>query len=137
MNIMTQSNKIALQIFADQRIHAITDVTGFGLLGHLSEMLGTDQGVIIQLSEVPILSEIKGLSSTQMKTIYTDDNQAYVMRRKRIRSHIDNIEKLALFDPQTNGSLLVIAQKSATSFLQENGFQCIGEITNTNDIVIR
>lgn len=137
IDIMTQSNSIAQTIATSKDVHALTDITGYGLLGHLSEMLNSSQGAIIYLNTIPFLHQIHNLSYVQMKTKYINANLEYVKQRKKFKYTIDSSEKLTLLDPQTNGGLLAVAGTNASKFLIENGFTCIGEITDSNEIIVR
>jgi len=125
--IMTTSNKIALNL-VDAEIHALTDVTGFGLLGHLTEMLDDGQGANISTKNVPYLTGICKLPYLQLKTRFIDDNISYLKKVKKLRGDLDSAQKLALFDPQTNGALLAVAPDSSQTSLIESGFVCIGKI---------
>jgi len=135
IRIMLTSNKVALKL-VDSGIHGLTDVTGFGLLGHLTEMLTNGQGARISVDAVPYLSGVHELPYLQMKTRFIDDNISYVRKAKKLFGKLDSAEKYALFDPQTNGALLAVAPDTSQAVLAENGFFCIGEIEGreTNEI---
>ena len=127
IEIMTMSNRIALSL-GDVDIHALTDVTGFGLLGHLSEMLKDGQGACIHTEAVPFLSGVKELPYLQVRTHFISENIAYLKKRRRMMAVLDSSQKLALFDPQTNGALLAVAPDSSSAVLQKHGFICIGRV---------
>lgn len=89
-------------------VHAITDVTGFGLLGHLSEMCeGAGLTGVIDRSKVPVFEEARALAAAGMKTGASGRNWA------SLDGKIDTPEDWALSDeilwcdPQTSGGLLV------------------------------
>jgi selenide,water dikinase len=128
------SNKIAL--WAGRYARALTDVSGFGLLGHVSEMLEDFQGARIHLDRVPVLNLIKGLSSTALQSKYTQDNLEYARRFHRLDLSGDRIEKLALLSPETNGPVLAAADREQAAFLEAGGFIPIGEITDHHSIVV-
>lgn len=137
LSVMTISNRVALSIVDDHSINALTDITGFGLLGHLSEMLSSEQGVNLNMENIPFLNSINKLPALQMKSKFIDGNIAYVRKSKRIGFSIDAPERLALFDPQTNGALLTVASGAKSSMLIDNGFVCIGDISNSNIISLQ
>lgn len=104
---MTLSNRKASEILALHGVHAATDITGFGLLGHLVEMVrasGVD--VSVRLHDVPLLA---GAAETVAAGIFSSLQPQNV----RLRRAIANLEDAArdpafplLFDPQTAGGLL-------------------------------
>jgi len=104
---MTRSNRAAALILRAHGVHAATDVTGFGLLGHLVEMVkasGVD--VTLALSRLPLLSGVRETIAMEMFSSLHPQNL-------RLRRAIRNLESAAqdplypmLFDPQTAGGLL-------------------------------
>ena len=104
---MTLSNRTAAGILRAHGAHAATDVTGFGLLGHLVEMVkasGVD--VTLALQEVPLLD---GLRETMAAGIFSSLQPQNVRLRRAIRNLDAAAAHLlypALFDPQTAGGLL-------------------------------
>lgn len=134
---MTQSNRRASQHMMEAGAHASTDVSGFGLLGHLSEMLGPGQGVHIHLDRVPILPSVVSLPPQVARTHWTASNLAYAQSRRRVAG-VTGLERIGpLLDPQTNGGLLVVADEGCGGALLAHGFACIGRITNFEEIMIR
>jgi len=128
IDVMLTSNKVALNLVGAE-IHALTDVTGFGLLGHLTEMLTEEQGAEILVKNVPYLSGISKLPPLQVRTRFINNNISYLKKAKKLKGDLDSAHKLALFDPQTNGALMAVAPDSASEVLSESGFVCIGKIT--------
>jgi selenide,water dikinase len=104
---MTRSNRVAGNILGAHGVHAATDITGFGLLGHLVEMVsasGVDATLI--LSEIPLLD---GLKESITAGIFSSLQPQNVRLKRAIR----NLDAAAahelypvLFDPQTAGGLL-------------------------------
>ena len=104
---MTISNRAAAAILRRHGVHAATDVTGFGLLGHLVEMVkasGVDAS--LSIAAVPLLD---GARETLGRGIFSSLQPQNVRLRRAIR----NLEEAAkhplypiLFDPQTAGGLL-------------------------------
>ena len=77
--IMSTLNKIAAETLANFTVHACTDVTGFGLLGHLHEMAaGSQADVELNLSAIPILPEARALVSADVVPGGTLNNLSYV-----------------------------------------------------------
>jgi selenide, water dikinase len=104
---MTQSNRAAAAILRAHGVRAATDVTGFGLIGHLVEMVkasGVD--VTLALARVPLLD---GLRETMALGVFSSLQPQNVRLRRAIRNlNTAAVHPLypALFDPQTAGGLL-------------------------------
>lgn len=71
---MLKSNRQYAQMALETNVNALTDVTGFGLAGHLSEMLGEGQGAIINVNLIPKLKVLEKIYMEGMDTIYTTAN---------------------------------------------------------------
>jgi selenide,water dikinase len=103
----TQLNTLGLKLAELPQVSAMTDVTGFGVLGHLSEMLGSQFGAEIELDRIPVFDAAKQLANAYVYPNITTNNY------NAIQAHttgIDGIHMLWLCDPQTSGGLLVSSQ---------------------------
>lgn len=134
---MLTSNAVALQAFSAVPVHACTDVTGFGLLGHLSEMLSADMGAVIYEDSIRVFDCIAQLQPGAFFTRFIEDNINYVLRTKKCDIEFDTIETLALVDPQTNGPVLLTVDSADAEALEKLGFYVIGEITDKSGIALR
>jgi selenide,water dikinase len=115
---MVTLNKLG-EVFAKMEgVKAMTDVTGFGLLGHLSEMCeGSHLSAVIEFEKVPVIPSLR----------YYLDQQCYpggTQRNLKSYGHkigpLTDEQKYILADPQTSGGLLVaISEESATEFEKE------------------
>ena len=105
---MTTLNAVAALSLADVEIHACTDITGFGLLGHLHEMLAAS-GVDAEIwfSRVPVLYPAVDLAEADMAPGGTRDNLAYVAQDVTFDDTMSVAQQLVLADAQTSGGLLV------------------------------
>ncbi len=117
-------------------VHSMTDITGFGLLGHLSEMLeGENLFARLQVENVPLLGKAYGLSLQNMIPGGTKANQqTFSCAVKKIKE-LDWAEEILLYDAQTSGGLLISVgeedTKEALNLLREQGFtasRVIGKI---------
>jgi selenide,water dikinase len=117
---MLASNRDAMQIAIDAGARAVTDVTGFGLAGHLRELLSkTNLGVRIDMNALPLLPGARELIANGVRSSFHSANS-------RARADIavgDDVgsEAELLFDPQTSGGLLVavgcdIADRTVETF---------------------
>jgi selenide,water dikinase len=123
---MLQSNGVASRIACEygDSIHACTDVTGFGLMGHLLEMLvaGSDIGAVINIREIPFL---RGALEASSDGIYSSLQPQNARCRSAITNHVDAaaacpVEYPLLFDPQTAGGLLFFVNADvADSFVDK------------------
>ena len=114
---MIHSNRIGAGILAAHGAHAATDVTGFGLLGHLVEMVrASSVDAVLDLNAVPLLD---GVRETLAMGIFSSLQPQNVRLRRAIRNlDAAGADPLypALFDPQTAGGLLAsIPAKRATA----------------------
>ena len=103
---METLNKYAMDIIRKYSIHSCTDVTGFGLAGHLHEMLNDRFSAEIQSKDLPYFEEAYQGAKEFILTAGGQRNRNYM--EDKIDFQIDDfgIEEL-LFDPQTSGGLLV------------------------------
>jgi selenide,water dikinase len=101
---MRRSNRAAAAILSKRGATAMTDVTGFGLAGHLGEMLaasGTDAD--LDLSSVPIYADVLAMARNGVASTLLPENLALL---RLLRGDVDGPTKAILFDPQTSGGLL-------------------------------
>jgi cysteine desulfurase len=108
MNHMAALNRGAAEAMLAVGAHACTDITGFGLLGHLHEMAaGSGVDAVLSASTVPILASARRLAGADVIPGGTRDNLAYVRPHITFASTIDETEQLLLADAQTSGGLLI------------------------------
>ncbi len=108
VRVMTTLNRAASEAALSVGLEAGTDVTGFGLLGHLSEMTATS-GVdaTVWLDRVPVLDAAWQLARDDVVPGGTKRNLAYVESTVRFGDDITLAERLVLADAQTSGGLLL------------------------------
>jgi selenide, water dikinase len=93
-------------------VHAMTDVTGFGLLGHLLEMCrGSGLGAHLSMANVPLLNSVLSLAEDGVVTGASDRNWASYGDDVRFTSDVGPGARPLLCDPQTSGGLLVSCAK--------------------------
>jgi selenide,water dikinase len=139
--MMAALNKDASEAMVSVGAHACTDVTGFGLLGHLHEMTaGSKVGARVSLSKVPVLPEAweliqEGICPGGTRRNY-ESLQGAIVWDPEIRQEA----QLILCDAQTSGGLLIAVPKDRTSALIERlrerqtpAFALIGEIIEDPD----
>ncbi len=133
----TQLNKPGMALSGVAGVHAITDVTGFGLLGHLLEVArGSKLRAGINMAKIPLLRNVHQLATSGFMTGASERNWAAYGHDVRLAASIGPVEKALLTDPQTSGGLLVScspsAEKEVLALFAEAGFAhsaVIGEMT--------
>jgi selenide,water dikinase len=109
VEVMSALNKAAGEVFASGKfkVNALTDVTGYGLLGHLLEMMtGAKARAYLALERVPIISEVPALASQGVVPGGTKSNLAHVAKKVRFPKGLPEDIQWVLADAQTNGGLL-------------------------------
>ncbi|NHZ84442.1 MAG: hypothetical protein GWP19_01000 [Planctomycetia bacterium] len=125
-------------------MNSATDVTGFGLLGHLSEMCeASNISAKIDYHALPFLPTVKELAEKGIVPGGTKRNLKFVKDKVHFSEHLTDIDKLLLADAQTSGGLLISlpaekAEKYITKFneLSEIKAVIIGEIVGKSDSII-
>lgn len=109
----TRLNRPGVDIAQLDGVHAMTDVTGFGLLGHLGEMcLGAGVSAHIERNSVPMLEGVVALAQAGVKTGASGRNWAAVSHLVAHDGAFADWERDLLCDPQTSGGLLVACAPS-------------------------
>ncbi|MDO8544172.1 MAG: AIR synthase-related protein, partial [Opitutaceae bacterium] len=129
MNVMLMSNRHASERALAVGVHCATDVSGFGLLGHLSQMLLQGQGAVLDFEAIPVIPSVSRVTGRLSQTFWSEQNLDYVRSRVELKGFRNEPPFYPLLDPQTNGGLLVSAPASAVAGLTEAGFRRIGEVT--------
>lgn len=120
IEIMTTLNKQAAVIMQQVGVNACTDVTGFGLLGHLYEMVvasGVD--ALVHTGKVPVIPETEELIKAGAVAGGTHNNYRYLRELIEWSNNLSNEQKLILCDPQTSGGLLIAVPKEKKQQLIE------------------
>ena len=135
---MTTLNKYASEVVRKYQVHGCTDVTGFGFLGHLLEMLGDAYSARVESSQVPYIPEAFDYAGEFYLTAAAQRNRNHVGEDVQFFEVPFEMEEI-LFDPQTSGGLLVSIEKSdAEQCLEELtalGLPCaiVGEVTEKRE----
>src|SRR5690606_25424199 len=107
-NVMSTLNKTAAETMESFAVHACTDVTGFGLLGHTSEMAkGSNKGIRIWKEQVPILDRVRELAEQGVIPGGTKNNFAHLEGSVTFPENMDQIDQWILCDAVTSGGLLI------------------------------
>ncbi|MBP6337493.1 MAG: selenide, water dikinase SelD [Vitreoscilla sp.] len=115
----TQLNTPGPDLAALEGVHAITDVTGFGLAGHGLELArGSGCEVLIDWARVPVLAGVRELAAQGMVTGASARNWAGYGALVRLPAGFTATEQALLTDPQTSGGLLVSCTPAALPAVQ-------------------
>ena len=110
----TQLNRPGMALSNLPDVHAITDVTGFGLLGHLLEVArGSKLKARISMAQVPLLQNVRQLAESGFVTGASERNWAGYGHDVNLAASITPVQKALLTDPQTSGGLLVSCSPAA------------------------
>ncbi|HEX5564032.1 MAG TPA: selenide, water dikinase SelD [Sporosarcina sp.] len=138
-SIMTTLDKTASEVMASFEVHAATDVTGFGLLGHATEMAkASDKGIRIYAKQVPVLPRTKELAEAGMIPGGTKSNYAHVADVVTYSDELDMLDRYILCDAVTSGGLLLaVSANEAEELVDEmtkKGIKAaiIGEVTDNH-----
>jgi len=103
----------ALQALPAGAVHACTDITGFGLIGHASEMArASGVTVSIDAGRVPLFDGVLAIAGRN-RSGGMGSNQEHFASGVRVAPDVDADRELLLYDPQTSGGLLVAASAGA------------------------
>jgi len=136
INTMLELNKKASEIMVQFGAHACTDITGYGLLGHLMEMCeGSNVTATLNFDAIPFIEGVRQLAEDGVVPGGTKKNLAFVEDRIEFSSNIAFHQQLMLADAQTSGGLLISIEPAKASDLvsdlTKNNVLCaeiIGEI---------
>ena len=116
LGFMTRLNVVGAELAREEAIHAMTDVTGFGLLGHALEMArGAGVTIRLRLHDVPLLVQAESLVRAGFVTGASHRNWASYGEAVSLPTGFEDWWRLLLTDPQTSGGLLVACDAQAAA----------------------
>jgi len=135
MDCMSDLNRKAAETMIHFSVHACTDVTGFGLLGHLREMVtGETVSINLILSAIPLLEGVEEMAGQGVIPGGTKNNLQHVEPDIVWGARISDLEKMILCDAQTSGGLLIAVPAteagSLVAALKESGVEHASLIAN-------
>jgi selenide, water dikinase len=114
----TLLNRVGAELASDPAVHGVTDVTGFGLLGHALEMArGSGLALTIRLGEVPLLTQAASLAGQGFVTGASQRNWASYGDEVELPADCPEWQRMLLTDPQTSGGLLIACAAEAADGL--------------------
>jgi len=118
--LMATLNRAAAEVMQGYPVHACTDITGFGLLGHMAEMV-VDSGLGMEIfaDRIPIIPEALEFAGMGMVPGGAHKNREFRERIVDFSPSLDRVFQDILFDPQTSGGLLIcVAEEAAEGLLE-------------------
>jgi len=108
VNSMTLLNRVGTKLAKEAAVHSMTDVTGFGLLGHGLEMArGSNVALCVRFDDLPFLTEAADLAQRHFVTGASVRNWASYSESVTLPSSFPEWRRHLLTDPQTSGGLLI------------------------------
>ena len=133
---MSSLNRIASELAVKANVNAMTDVTGFGLLGHLCEMVSNKHGAGVDVSKIPFMDGAKIYAEKFLFPGGSKRNYKYFLDRIE-NNDLEYSDLMLLFDAQTSGGLLIsVTADKADRLLDEirsNGIEEASIIGTFND----
>lgn len=131
---MMQLNRKASQALLRPGVHAVTDITGFGLLGHAWEMASQSlTSMRFQYNALPLLPHVRHYAELGCITGGAHRNQDYLSTHVRIDERLDRFDREILWDPQTSGGLFAAIDPAIwpaiAALAPDVTFWRIGEVT--------
>lgn len=125
MKTLNRSAAEALQK-CSEHVHAVTDVTGYGLAGHGWE-IADRSGVrlVFDAHHIPLYEGARDIALSGHRTGGDPRNRAYVGEHLSVTT--DEASVAICMDPQTSGGLLAVVDQRAVSLLQDHGFSFVGQ----------
>lgn len=140
---MAYLNKYASEIAKNYDISSCTDITGFGLMGHLNEMVsGSGVSANIHYDSIPVLEGAEDFAMMGIIPQGAYKNMSYLEGKYTFDEKVQEYKRDILFDPQTSGGLLLaVKEKDACKLLEElksikTECSIVGEITSKRDYYI-
>ncbi|MBN1264729.1 MAG: selenide, water dikinase SelD [Anaerolineales bacterium] len=142
--VMAALNREAGEVMVEAGANACTDITGFGLLGHLREMAASSGvDVLLSAKDVPVLEGVEDLAAAGAIPGGTLNNLAFVNDNVRFGEGVSRTKQLILADAQTSGGLLISLPEDRAEMLlaalQERGVEAavmIGRVSGTGSGMI-
>ena len=116
--LMARLNRKPAEIMSRYEVHACTDITGFGLLGHLAEMVtGSGQSIRLLGDAIPMIPEAREYGQMGFVPAGAYRNREFREGMVEFGRSVDRLTQDILFDPQTSGGLLISVSRDVSEAL--------------------
>ncbi|GAW32193.1 selenide, water dikinase SelD, partial [Carboxydocella sp. JDF658] len=144
VEVMGTLNKAAADAMVKVGVHACTDITGFGFLGHLYEMLAASgTGAEIEVNRIPVLEAARVYARQGVVPGGTRKNLAYLEKNLELAADFSEDTLLILADAQTSGGLLIAVAPEKAELLEQElvvhgvpTIARIGRITDESEKIV-
>ena len=135
--LMATLNRVAAAIMSNHPVHACTDITGFGLLGHIAEMVSDSPfGIRLMSDTIPVMPEARDYAEMGLVPAGAYKNREFRECMVDFAPPVDRLVQDILFDPQTSGGLLICVERnSANDLLAELQAKGIKEAAIIGEVV--
>jgi selenide,water dikinase len=141
VEVMTELNRNACEAMVEVGVLACTDVTGFGLLGHLVEMIqGSGVSARIRVDRVPVLPRVRDRIRAGVFPGGTEKNLEFYGKHVNWGVDVEETDRWVLADAQTSGGLLIAVPKDSVASLEKalvrrgvKTIAAVGEILSFNE----
>jgi selenide,water dikinase len=115
---MAELNKVAAETMVEAGVITATDITGFGLMGHLSEMVA-QSGVTVEIyvDQVPFFDGVLDFVREDLISGAIERNREYAAQFVEVGEGVSEEVEIALYDPQTSGGFLIAVKKGHAEML--------------------
>lgn len=133
--VMATLNAAGAQAATGLEVHSCTDVTGFGLLGHLGEMMAASETAAeLDFNEIPLIEGVIEQAAAGMIPGGAYRNRKYNEEKIRLPARLKDEEAIVLYDPQTSGGLLFsLPERDALKLVEEKVGWLIGRVLPRKD----
>jgi len=119
--LMAALNKDAAEVMSDYPVHACTDITGFGILGHMAEMVVDSKfGIEIWADKIPVITEARDYAGMGLVPAGAYKNREFRESMVDFAASVDRLTQDILFDPQTSGGLLICVESESAEDLEKS-----------------
>jgi selenide, water dikinase len=126
---MKRLNRAASELAVEAGLHGGTDITGYSLIGHASEMAAASGvGLRFQYNRIPFISCARKYAETWTFPGGASDNRLYFGGHVQFAAGLDEVSQMLLFDPQTSGGLLLAVPPEKLDGLLERAAQAGQEL---------
>ncbi len=121
VEVMRTLNKVAFEATSGLTVHACTDITGFGLLGHAYEMVSDNRvGFTLDARRIPFIAGTDKLAEMGMIPAGAHRNKCHIQEHVLFDQHVSESIQDILVDPQTSGGLLLaLSEEDAMIYLKQ------------------
>jgi len=117
---MSGLNKAAADVCRDFTVHALTDVTGFGIAGHMVEVsTNSAMGVEVSLGALPPMPGLTEYVNLDIDTAGQTRNREYFSTQLSVGQELTRLQDTLLYDPQTAGGMLIVLPAAEAAELGE------------------